>query len=96
MPTKGESVASDNPYIASVSLVAFSWAMSGWALAKGSLLSIDQNTSLYALVGTTYGGNGTTTFALPNVPLPVLVNDQGADNGMSFQIALNGTFPDRS
>ena len=88
-------MASTDPYIASVSLVAFPWAMSGWALAKGSLLSIDQNDSLYSLIGTYYGGNGTTTFALPNVPLPVLVDDQGADSSMSFQIALNGTYPDR-
>lgn len=88
-------MASTDPYMGSVSLLAFSWAMSGWALATGSLLNIDQNDSLYSLIGTYYGGNGTTTFALPNVTLPVLVEDQGADNDMSFQIALNGTYPDR-
>lgn len=88
-------MASDSSYMGSVSLQAFPWAMSGWALATGSMLSIEQNDSLYSLIGTYYGGNGMTTFALPNVTVPVLVDDQGAGNEMSFQISLNGTYPDR-
>lgn len=43
------------------------WAPDGWALCNGDLLPISQNQALYALIGTTYGGNGTTNFALPNL-----------------------------
>ena len=48
-------------------MFAGNFSPQGWALANGQLLSISQNTALFALLGTTYGGNGTTTFALPNL-----------------------------
>ncbi len=47
--------------------VAFNFAPVGWALCNGQLLSISQNTALFSLLGTFYGGDGKTTFGLPNL-----------------------------
>jgi microcystin-dependent protein len=55
------------PYISEVRLFSFNFCPIGWFQASGQLLPISQYTALYALIGTTYGGNGTTTFALPNL-----------------------------
>lgn len=59
--------AEDTPYIGSVDFVAFNFAPKDWATCDGQLLSIQQFPALFALLGTTYGGNGTTTFALPDL-----------------------------
>ncbi|MGO9930510.1 MAG: phage tail protein [Steroidobacteraceae bacterium] len=55
------------PYIGEVRMVGFNFAPAGWALCNGQLLSIEQNTALFSILGTTYGGNGTTDFALPDL-----------------------------
>lgn len=55
-----------NPFIAEVRLFTGNFAPTGWALCNGQLMSISQNTALFSLLGTTYGGDGRTTFALPN------------------------------
>jgi microcystin-dependent protein len=55
------------PYIGEIRLVAFSFAPRGWAICSGQLLPINQNQALFALLGTTYGGDGRTTFALPDL-----------------------------
>jgi microcystin-dependent protein len=55
------------PYIGQVQAFSFSFAPRGWALCQGQLLPINQNQALFALLGTFYGGNGTTNFALPNL-----------------------------
>lgn len=55
------------PYIAQISLFGGNFAPRGWAFCDGQILSIAQNTALFSLVGTTYGGNGQTTFALPDL-----------------------------
>jgi microcystin-dependent protein len=55
------------PYLGQITLVAFNFAPVGWALCNGQLLQISQNDALFALIGTTYGGDGQTTFALPNL-----------------------------
>src|ERR1041385_5154353 len=55
------------PFIAEIILVGFNFAPRGYALCNGQLLSIAQNSALFSLLGTTYGGNGTTTFALPDL-----------------------------
>lgn len=54
------------PFIGEIRMVGFTYAPQGWALCDGQLLSIAQNSALFALLGTTYGGNGQTTFALPD------------------------------
>src|SRR5208283_1243710 len=55
------------PFVGQIMLVGFNFAPIGWAFCDGSLLSISQNTALFSLLGTTYGGNGTSNFALPNL-----------------------------
>lgn len=55
------------PFIGEVRTFGFSFAPRGWAFCNGSILSIAQNTALFAILGTTYGGNGQTTFALPDL-----------------------------
>lgn len=55
------------PYVGEIRKVAFTFAPVGWALCNGQILSISNNEVLYTLIGTTYGGNGVTTFALPNL-----------------------------
>lgn len=54
-------------YIGTIALFAFDFAPRGWATCQGQILSISQNTALFSLLGTTYGGDGRTTFALPNL-----------------------------
>ncbi len=55
------------PYLGEVRIVGFNFAPRGWALCDGQLLPINQNQSLYSVLGTTYGGNGRTDFALPDL-----------------------------
>ena len=55
------------PFIAEIRIVGFNFPPRGWATCDGQLLSISQNTALFSLLGTMYGGNGTTNFALPSL-----------------------------
>lgn len=59
--------AGDTPFLGELGLFAFGFAPQNWALCQGQLLSIAQNNGLFSLLGTYYGGNGTTTFALPDL-----------------------------
>jgi microcystin-dependent protein len=65
------------PFLSEIKLVSFNFAPKGWALCNGQLLPINQNQPLFALLGTTYGGNGQTNFALPNLRgrLPMHMGD---------------------
>ena len=54
-------------YLGEIRMVGFNFAPLGWALCNGQLLSIAQNTALFSLLGTTYGGDGKSTFGLPNL-----------------------------
>src|SRR3982074_2504321 len=56
-----------NPFVAEIRIFAGSFAPTGWALCDGQLLAISQNTALFSLLGTFYGGDGKSTFALPNL-----------------------------
>jgi len=68
----------DTPFIGQVVLFAGNFAPRGWQLCQGQLLSISQNAALFSILGTTYGGNGQTTFALPDLRGRVAVgNGQG-------------------
>lgn len=55
------------PFLGEIIMFAGNFAPRGWALCNGQLLSVSQNSALFAILGTTYGGNGQTTFALPNL-----------------------------
>jgi len=56
-----------NPFVAEIRIFAGNFAPTGWALCNGQLMPISQNTALFSLLGTTYGGDGKSTFALPNL-----------------------------
>ena len=56
-----------DPFIAEIRLVGFNFAPRGWAFCHGQVLPIAQNTALFSLIGTYYGGDGDTTYALPNL-----------------------------
>ena len=73
------------PFLAEVRIVGFNFAPRGWAFCDGQILPINQNQSLYSLLGTTYGGDGRTSFALPDMRgrVPIHV---GASNGTSHQL----------
>src|SRR3954464_4338215 len=55
------------PFLSEIKICAFNFPPKGWAFCNGQLLPINQNQALFALLGTTYGGNGQTNFALPNL-----------------------------
>ena len=55
------------PYMSEIRIMSFAFAPKGWAQCNGQLLPINQNQALFALLGTTFGGNGQTTFALPDL-----------------------------
>jgi microcystin-dependent protein len=56
-----------NPFVAEIRIFAGNFAPKGWALCNGQLMPISQNTALFSLLGTTYGGDGKSNFALPNL-----------------------------
>jgi microcystin-dependent protein len=62
------------PFLGQIQTFGFNFAPRGWALCNGQILPIAQNTALFSLLGTTYGGNGQTTFALPNLQSRVPVH----------------------
>jgi microcystin-dependent protein len=67
------------PYIGEIRILSFNFPPKGWAFCNGQLLPINQNQALFSILGTTYGGNGQTTFALPNLQGRVPVH---AGNGI--------------
>ncbi len=81
-----------NPYVGEIRMVGFNFAPLGWALCNGQILSISQNTALFSLLGTNYGGNGTSNFALPNFQ-GMAPMDQGQGVGLSqrFMGETDGT-----
>ncbi|MDB5174980.1 MAG: Tail Collar domain protein [Phycisphaerales bacterium] len=56
-----------DPFVGEIRMVGFNFAPRGWAFCNGQILNISQNTALFSLLGTMYGGNGVTNFALPNL-----------------------------
>ena len=71
-----------DPYVGEIRPFAGNFAPVGWALCDGSLLSIADNQVLFTLIGTTYGGNGQTTFGLPDLRGRALIH-QGTGSGLS-------------
>jgi microcystin-dependent protein len=70
------------PFIGEIRMFGGNFAPSGWALCNGQLLSIAQNTALFSILGTSFGGNGQTTFALPDLRSRVPIQ-QGQGVGLS-------------
>jgi microcystin-dependent protein len=71
-----------DPFVAEIRMFAGNFAPTGWALCNGQLLPISQNTALFSLLGTFYGGDGKSTFALPNLQGSTPVG-QGQGSGLS-------------
>lgn len=84
-----------DPYLSEIRIVSFDFAPSNWAFADGQLLPIRQHTSLFQLLGTTFGGDGVTTFALPNFRgrtpvhegLALKVGEPGGEEGHTLTIS---------
>ncbi len=78
------------PFLGQIQGFAFSFAPRGWAKSEGQLLEIMSNQALYSLLGTTYGGDGRTTFGLPDL------RKQSKADDLNYCIAIQGIFPSRS
>ena len=82
------------PYLGEIKIVSFSFPPKGWAFCNGQLLPINQNQALFSILGTTYGGDGITTFALPNLqgsaPLHLSGNIPLGQKGGAATVTLQG------
>ena len=92
-----------DPFVAEIRMFGFNFAPKGWAFCNGQLLPISQNTALFSLLGTTYGGDGKSTFALPDLqgstPLHpgqgqgLSLYDLGQQGGAEFITLLTSEMP---
>src|ERR1043165_5564897 len=92
-----------DPFVAEIRIFPFNFAPTGWAWCDGQILPISQNTALFSLLGTTYGGDGKSTFALPDLqgraPMfwgqgPGLsLHDLGEENGVDFVTLIQTEMP---
>jgi len=78
-----------DPFLAEIKLFSFNFPPRGWALCNGQLLPINQNQALFSLLGTMYGGNGQTNFALPNLQARVPIHF-GTGGGASYSLGQVG------
>ena len=86
-----------DPFVAEIRIFPLNFAPKGWAFWNGQLLPISQNTALFSLLGTTYGGDGKSTFALPNLEDSVPIGaGQGPGLTDRFLGEQSGTSKDRS
>ena len=84
-----------DPFLGQLLLVPYHhFAPIGWAHCHGQLLSIAQNTALFSLLGTTYGGDGVKDFALPNLTGEKAMKDANG-NALHWIICLQGVYPQR-
>ncbi len=77
-------------FLGEVRAMPFGFAPNGWTPCQGQLLPMEQDPALFSLLGTTYGGDGKSTFALPNIP-PL----QGNNGTLQYCIAVQGLYPTR-
>jgi microcystin-dependent protein len=95
-----------DPFVAEIRIFAFNFAPKGWAFCDGQLLPISQNTALFSLLGTTYGGDGKSNFALPNMQgnapmhpgqgLGLSLHDLGETGGSDTVTLLESEIPSHS
>ena len=77
-------------FIGQIEIFPYTFVPKNWMLCAGQLMPISQNTALFSLLGTNFGGDGKTTFALPNL------QGKGPMKGMEYCIAIQGIYPERS
>jgi microcystin-dependent protein len=75
------------PYIGEIRMFAGSFAPAGWSFCNGQLMPISQNDAMYIVIGTMYGGDGESTFALPNLQSRVPMHMGNGPDGVTYQIA---------
>lgn len=80
--TNKQAIRGEDPFVAEIQMFGFNFAPRGYLSCNGQLLAISSNAALFSLVGTTYGGNGTTTFALPDLQGRIPIQ-QGQGSGLS-------------
>lgn len=83
-------------FLGQIITVGFNFAPPGWALCEGQLLPIDQNPALFAILGTTFGGDGKTNFALPDLRGQASAQGSPSQGKLTRIIAIQGIFPTRS
>lgn len=81
-----------DPILGQIQLFPFTFAPVGWALCNGATLMVQQNAALYSLIGISFGGNGSTTFNLPDLRN---ANPLQSTNQMKYYIATTGLYPQR-
>src|SRR6266516_7937168 len=75
------------PFMGEIKIISWNFAPKGWAFCNGQVLPINQNQALFSILGTTYGGNGQTTFALPDMRGRVGIHQGGAVGAVLGQMA---------
>src|ERR1041385_8948307 len=78
------------PFVGAIRIFGGSFAPAGWAMCQGQLLPISQNDTLFNLIGTTYGGDGQSTFALPDLQGRMPVHAGTGSSGTTYQIGETG------
>src|SRR5206468_2755032 len=78
------------PYVGEIRMFAGNFAPAGWMFCQGQLLPISQNETLFNLIGTTYGGDGQSTFALPDLQGRAPVHNGQGPDGNTYQLAEMG------
>ncbi len=78
------------PYVGEIRMFAGNFAPAGWLFCDGSLLAISENDTLFALIGTTYGGDGQSTFAVPDLRSRVPIHQGTGSFGTSYFLAETG------
>lgn len=103
-PVSGSGSPSDS-YLGQITLFPLGFVPGGWAPCNGQIMPINQNQALFSLLGTMYGGNGMTTFALPDMRGPGTAPNRshrntpaqpGTETAWIYAIALTGIYPDRN
>lgn len=79
-----------SPFIGELRLVGFNFAPVNWAQCQGQIIAISDNSTLFNLIGTTYGGNGQSTFALPNLQSRIPVHMGTGSSGTTYLIGQTG------
>ena len=79
----------NEPFIGQIAIFPYTFAPANWALCDGKLLPISQHTALFSLIGVQFGGDGKTTFALPNLTKQVPVK------GSRYIMCVEGIYPSR-
>lgn len=78
------------PFLGQIILLPYGWEPRNWFECKGQMLQIAQNSALFSLIGTQFGGDGRTTFALPDL------RDKAPSPNTAYYIAMVGVYPSRS